>query len=138
MRKFARVSLACVTISAALFLAGCQGMVHNSGPFTLNVTEAGGGTGTVASSPPGINCPTTCSATFQPGSQVTLTATPDTGFTFTGWTGAGTCSGSCDVTASSGGSVAATFGGSLQSDSHIVCMLQDHRGLDHYFYARQQ
>src|SRR5438046_4003833 len=138
MRKFARVSLACVTISAALFLAGCQGMVHNSGPFTLNVTEAGGGTGTVATNPPGINCPTTCSATFQPGSQVTLTATPDTGFTFTGWTGACTGTGSCDVTANSGGSVTATFGASLQSLNHIVFMVQENRGLDHYFAALQQ
>src|SRR5438552_4029108 len=138
MGKFAGVSLACVTISAALFLAGCQGMVHNSGPFTLNVTEAGGGTGTVASNPPGINCPTTCSATFQPGSQVTLTATPDTGFTFTGWTGACTGTGSCDVTANSGGSVTATFGASLQSLNHIVFMVQENRGLDHYFGALQQ
>ena len=138
MGKFAGVSLACVMISAALFLAGCQGMVHNSGPFTLNVTEAGGGTGTVASNPPGINCPTTCSATFQPGSQVTLTATPDTGFTFTGWTGACTGTGSCDVTANSGGSVTATFGASLQSLNHIVFMVQENRGLDHYFGALQQ
>jgi len=138
MRRFARVSLACVTISAALFLAGCQGLVHNSGPFTLNVTEAGGGTGIVASNPPGINCPTTCSATFQPASQVTLTATPDTGFTFAGWTGACTGSGSCNVNADSGGSVTATFGASLQSVNHIVFMVQENRGLDHYFGSLQQ
>src|SRR5947207_15763190 len=115
MGKFAVVSLACVMISAALFLAGCQGMVHNSGPFTLNVTEAGGGTGAVASNPPGINCPTTCSATFQPGSQVTLTATPDTGFTFTGWSGACTATVCCNVNHDNGASVPATVGASLQS-----------------------
>src|SRR5437762_13439412 len=118
-------------ISAALFLAGCQGMVHNSGPFTLNVTEAGGGTGTVASNPPGINCPTTYSATFQPASHVTLTATPDTGFTSTGWTGDCTRTGSCDVTANSGGWVTAPFGASLQSLSHMVIIVQENRALDH-------
>src|SRR5437764_13501591 len=119
MGKFAGVSLACVMISAALFLAGCQGMVHNSDPLTLNVTEAGGGTGTVASNPPGINCPTTCSATFQPASHVTASANPDPRFTFTGWTGAWTGTGSCDVTANSRGSVTAPFAASLQSRNPI-------------------
>src|SRR5437660_12583401 len=113
-------------------------MVHNSGPFTLTGTEAGGGPGTVASNPPGINCPTTCSATFQPGSQVTLTATPDTGFTFTGWTGACTGAGSCDVTANSSGAVTTTFGASLQSPNHIVLLVKETRRLDHYLVALQQ
>jgi len=107
MGMFAKVSFACVTICAALFLSGCQGLVHNSGPFTLNVTVAGGGSGTVSSNPSAINCPTTCSATFQSGSQVALTATADTGFTFAGWSGACTGTGSCDVNANSGGSVTA-------------------------------
>ena len=138
MRKFARVSLACVTISAALFLAGCQGLVHSSAPFTLSVTLAGGGSGTVVSNPSAINCPPTCSATFQPGSQVALTATPDTGFTFTGWSGACTGTGSCNVNPDNGASVTATFGASLQSVNHIVFMVQENRGLDHYFGALQQ
>src|SRR5438477_118124 len=138
MGMFAKVSFACVTICAALFLSGCQGLVHNSGPFTLNVTVAGGGSGTVSSNPSAINCPTTCSATFQSGSQVALTATADTGFTFAGWSGACTGTGSCDVNANSGGSVTATFGASLQSVNHIVFMVQENRGLDHYFGALQQ
>jgi trimeric autotransporter adhesin len=49
----------------------------------LTVTEAGTGTGTVSSSPAGINCPTTCAASFASGSQVVLTATPTGGSTFT-------------------------------------------------------
>jgi phospholipase C len=125
-------------ISAALFLAGCQGLVHSSAPFTLSVTLAGGGSGTVVSNPSAINCPPTCSATFQPGSQVALTATPDTGFTFTGWSGACTGTGSCNVNPDNGASVTATFGASLQSVNHIVFMVQENRGLDHYFGALQQ
>src|SRR5438132_14024924 len=129
MRKFARVSLACVTISAALFLAGCQGLVHSSAPFTLSVTLAGGGSGTVVSNPSAINCPPTCSATFQPCSQVALTASPDSGFTFTGWCCACTGTGCCNVKPDNGTSVTAAFGGSLQQVNHIVCLVQENRAL---------
>src|SRR5206468_862332 len=38
----------------------------------------------------------------------------------------------------SGGSVTATFGASLQSLNHIVFIVQENRGLDHYFGALQQ
>src|SRR5207245_9347657 len=112
MPKSARVRLACVTISAALSRGGRQVLVHSSAPFTLSVTLAGGGTGTVVSNPSAINCPPTCSATFHTGSQVALTATPDTGFTFTGWSGACTGTGSCNVNPDNGASVTATFGAS--------------------------
>lgn len=77
---------------------------------TLTVTRAGMGAGTVTSSPSGINCGTTCSASFTTGSTVTLTASAGTGSNFTGWSGA--CSGSastCTVTMSADRSVTATF-----------------------------
>jgi phospholipase C len=135
---FTRLVCFLVALSLALFLSGCQGLVHNSGPFTLSVTLAGGGSGTVMSNPPAINCPTTCSATFQPGSQVALIATPDTGFAFAGWSGACTGGGSCNVNGNNGSSVTATFGASLQSVNHIVFMVQENRGLDHYFGALPQ
>jgi trimeric autotransporter adhesin len=61
--------------------AECQQTPAN-GPI-LTVTEAGTGTGTVSSSPEGINCPTTCSTTFPGNSQVVLTAEPADGSTFT-------------------------------------------------------
>ncbi|MFN7171098.1 MAG: hypothetical protein ACK4NT_07700, partial [Candidatus Omnitrophota bacterium] len=50
--------------------------------FTLTVNKAGTGTGTVTSNPAGINCGSACSAQFNSGTQVTLTATPDAGSTF--------------------------------------------------------
>jgi PASTA domain/Divergent InlB B-repeat domain len=69
------------------------------GPRTLTVHSHGTGSGTVASSPSGIACGSTCSYAFGWGTTVTLTATPASGSTFNGWSGA--CSGnatSCSVT----------------------------------------
>jgi hypothetical protein len=67
------------------------------------------GKGTVTSSLSGINCGKTCSASYQPGTSVTLYATPGSGFTFMGWSGA--CSGndSCVVSMSAAQTVNATF-----------------------------
>ncbi len=69
--------------------------------------------GTVTSSPYGINCGTTCStqsASFASGTTITLTATPATGYTFTGWSGACTgTSATCTVTMNSNQSVTANF-----------------------------
>ena len=77
---------------------------------TLTVTRDGTGAGTVTSSPAGISCGSTCSAAFVADTVVTLTATPATGSTFTGWSGDG-CSGTdtCQVTMSAARSVTATF-----------------------------
>jgi len=78
--------------------------------FGLTVGKAGLGSGTVTSSPAGINCGPTCSASYDSGTVVTLTATPAGGSTFTGWSGCDTVSGStCSVTMSASRSVTATF-----------------------------
>src|SRR5207247_9764469 len=78
--------------------------------YTLTVTKTGSGGGTVTSSPAGIICGATCSASFASGTSVTLTATPASGSVFTGWSGAG-CSGtgSCAVTMNAAQSVTAPF-----------------------------
>lgn len=84
--------------------------------YTLSVTKSGTGTGTVSSSPSGISCGSTCSASYTSGTSVTLSAAADTGSTFTGWSGGG-CSGtgSCTVTMSSAQAVTATFATSTPS-----------------------
>jgi hypothetical protein len=78
--------------------------------FTLTVNEAGTGSGTVTSVPSGISCPTTCSASFASGTQVTLTASAATGSTFAGWSGGGcTGTGTCVVTVTAATAVTAMF-----------------------------
>ncbi len=78
--------------------------------YTLTVTKTGGGSGQVTSTPPGINCGTTCSHSYAAGTLVTLTATPAKNSTFTGWSGA--CTGTaarCKVPMTAAKSVTATF-----------------------------
>jgi hypothetical protein len=60
--------------------------------FTLTVTKAGTGSGTVTSFPVGINCGSDCSESYDQGTSVTLTATPASGSTFGGWSGDADCS----------------------------------------------
>src|SRR3990172_7231143 len=77
--------------------------------FTLTVTKAGTGSGTVASMPAGISCGTDCSEPYPNGTAVTLTATPAAGAVFGGWSGGCTGIGSCTVTMTVARSVTATF-----------------------------
>ena len=61
-------------------------------------------------SPSGIDCGSTCFADYASGSIVTLSANPDAGSIFTGWSGAG-CSGTglCALTMDAAKAVTATF-----------------------------
>ncbi|RLC91129.1 MAG: hypothetical protein DRI77_14175, partial [Chloroflexi bacterium] len=59
--------------------------------FTLAVTKAGTGDGTVTSDPAGINCGADCTETYGKGTVVTLTATPDVDSVFAGWSGHADC-----------------------------------------------
>lgn len=78
--------------------------------YTLTVSKTGSGSGTVTSSPAGINCGTTCSASYNSGTVVTLTASPTSPAWFEGWNGA--CTGSsttCNVTMGAAKTVYAVF-----------------------------
>jgi uncharacterized repeat protein (TIGR02543 family) len=73
----------------------------------LNVTVSGGGV--VTSQPSGINCGVTCATYFTQGTVVTLTATPNTGFTLGSWSSDCAGTGLCVVTMTTARNVAATF-----------------------------
>ena len=83
--------------------------------YTLSVTKSGSGSGTVTSSPSGIDCGSDCSENFTNGASVTLTAATAAGSTFAGWSGA--CSGTadCTVAMTAARSVTATFAAVLPS-----------------------
>src|SRR6202008_1674774 len=57
----------------------------------------------------GINCGSTCSASFDTSSAVTLAATADSGSAFAGGSGACSGTGSCTVTIGRANAVTATF-----------------------------
>jgi hypothetical protein len=77
--------------------------------LTLSIGAIGAAKGTVSSSPAGINCTSNCSGNFDVGAMVTLTATPDKGFLFRGWSGDCTGLGTCTVTMDAAHAVTATF-----------------------------
>lgn len=59
--------------------------------FNLEVATSGDGSGVVTSSPGDIDCGDNCSGTFDFGTVVDLTATPDKGSVFEEWTGDEDC-----------------------------------------------
>jgi hypothetical protein len=80
--------------------------------YPLTVKTKGTGTGTVTSSPAGIECGATCTASFETGSLVTLTGTPGANTDpAVQWSGCNSVDGEgkCLVTVSAAKSVTATF-----------------------------
>jgi Bacterial Ig-like domain (group 2)/Divergent InlB B-repeat domain len=74
----------------------------------LTITLSGSGSGTVTAAPAGVSCGSGC-LSFPTGTQVALTATPNTGSTFNGWSGACSGTGACTVTMNSNQAVTAAF-----------------------------
>ncbi len=77
--------------------------------FSLAVLTTGAGSGSVASSPLGIDCGFICAAEFAAGATVTLTPSAGAGSEFAGWSGACTGTGACEVTMDEAQSVGAAF-----------------------------
>jgi hypothetical protein len=76
----------------------------------LTVSKTGTGSGLVSSSPAGISCGTDCYFNFVTGQPVMLTATPNGGSVFSGWTGCDSTVGNqCTVNVSGAKSITATF-----------------------------
>ena len=125
----------------AIFMLGCAGVPSALPPpqLSITVTVQGAGTGTVTSSPAGINCSsgsaTGCSASFAQNTAVVLTGAPAQNNTFSGWSGACSGTSTCSITLTAADTVTATFipTGSLQSLNHIIIFAQENRSFDHYF-----
>jgi endoglucanase len=77
--------------------------------FPLSVTKMGAGSGTVTSSPGGINCGSTCTSNFASGTSVTLSAAASSGSSFGGWSGSCSGTGNCVLSMTAPRNVTATF-----------------------------
>lgn len=98
-----------ITPSIAVLLISFFLFANPAGAADLKVMKMGLGSGTVASSPGGINCGVDCDQPYGSSVSVTLTASPVAGSTFSGW--GGDCSGTttCTVAMSASRSVRAEF-----------------------------
>jgi len=90
-----------------------------SADYTLTVTPAGAGVGTVNSAPSGIYCQSGvsggCSAVFNDVDPVTLQASPDWKSLFNMWGGACSGTGDCVLTINADSEVTATFSPNYQA-----------------------
>jgi hypothetical protein len=84
-----RVAFAGVDYLLAYWLGRQAGFIDGSG--RVGVAKAGAGRGTLTSSPPGIDCGSTCGADFDLGSEVFLQAVAAPGSVWTGWSGDPSC-----------------------------------------------
>jgi Domain of unknown function (DUF1929)/Divergent InlB B-repeat domain len=129
MRR-ATAALPAVTLGIVILLQSCQDgqftepdQARTKPPRSLTITGAGMGHGRVTAPPVGeviLDCkidagsynPTDCTKMYGWKSSVTMTASPDPGSSFAGWSGACTGTGStCKVTMTQARSVSATFSG---------------------------
>ncbi len=95
-------------------LKKCAGVscvaAENLANYSLSVTKTGGGVGTISTVDNLINCGTDCTEAYASGTLVTLTATANTGSTFTGWSAA--CKGTtktCTLTVDAAKTATANF-----------------------------
>jgi hypothetical protein len=112
-----RLQPLCLAALCALLSSACDsqgkpdpGKPSGGGKYSLQVTKAGPGGGTVVSRPEGVNCGSVCAATYEGGTVVTLEARPDSHSTFLGWAGACAGTGECVVTMDDVRAVSANFG----------------------------
>jgi len=79
------------------------------GNRALTVSKAGSGSGTVSSNTGAIDCGGTCSAEIDASGKIVLSATPQVGSTFAGWSGACTGTGKCKLAMNEARAVTASF-----------------------------
>ncbi|MFN2587350.1 MAG: peptidoglycan DD-metalloendopeptidase family protein [Actinomycetota bacterium] len=84
-------------------------VVRNDGYPVVDLEVATEGEGSVVSSPEGIDCGTDCTEAYSPATVVTLTAEPEELYTFAGWSGACSGTGTCVLEMTAAAEVTATF-----------------------------
>lgn len=103
---------------AFLFVAALGACGSDDGEVAIKVAGTGSanGSGTVVGPNGLISCHVTtsgrsgtCSATVESGTEILLTATPDEGSLFTGWSGSCSGTGTCAFTASTSAEITAAF-----------------------------
>ncbi len=97
-------------------LSATARFTQNPGNYSLTVSTSG--SGTVTSTDGLINCPGTCSYTYASNAPVTLNASPAQGGMFSGWSGACSGTGSCNITMTQNLAVTATFTGQPDTVMH--------------------
>lgn len=103
--------------------SGSGGAGGSSMAFTLTVVVDGDGK--VTSTPPGIECGSSCEGTFPAGTEVELTAT-EQGGVLTGWAGACTGGSECAFTLDADAQLTATFEPfSVGANAHGVAVTPD-------------
>ena len=108
--EFAGWSGACTgTGACSVTMDAAKSVTATFTPIQRTLTTSVLGSGSVTSSPAGIDCGLDCSQDYDDGTVVTLTASPDAGWQFVGWSGACSGLGSCTVTMDQAQSVTATF-----------------------------
>ena len=93
--------------------------------WNIRVTKSGDGTGVVTSDVAGISCGADCYDFFMDGSTVVLTATPDAGKIFDGWSGHGTGTVTRSVLMDGNKVVNAEFGAGWPLDFNAYDMATD-------------
>lgn len=112
-----------VTMNTALNAVATFAPEGGATTHTLTVTKSGNGAGSVTSSPGGISCSSTCSAAYVDGVQVSLFAVPNSGSVFTGWSGACSGTGACNVTMTQARNVTAGFAQGVAGQSQLLVTL---------------
>lgn len=95
--------------SSALVVYGIDNYTIPVDIYALTVSKSGAGSGAVVSSPAGIICGSSCSASYEAGTSVSLAATAAADSVFSGWSGACSGTGGCAISINGDKAVTATF-----------------------------